>query len=105
MPYDNEKGVPRAKKNSYNVRPNYRSVSDCRWSSIPSELVTELVRVVTDSGAAIMFGLTSDRGALSLCILAGEEKLKEYPRDETEVQNLLLWLKDEYFPTPLSTKK
>jgi hypothetical protein len=68
-------------------------------------MVHDMVRIVTAQGAAVMFGVTSDGGALSICILDDQNKIKEYPRDEAEVGSLLTWLKDEYFPAPLSTKK
>jgi hypothetical protein len=44
-----------------------------------------------------MFGRVSDGGALSVCILDRDEKIKEYPRTADEVQKLLTWLKDDYY--------
>jgi hypothetical protein len=105
MPYDNERGVPHGKKDSHVVRPNYSGLGSCSWSDIPTALVVELVTLVTRHGAAIMFGATSDGGALSLCILNGSDKVKEYPRTPDEVSSLVAWLREDYFPTPLSTKK
>lgn len=99
------KVVRNGKTDSHVVRPNYIGLGRVNWSDIPSDMVSELVTVVTNSGAAVMFGVTADGGALSLCILDNQNKIKEYPRTETEVSSLLIWLKDEYFPTPISTKK
>lgn len=88
---------------SYAVRPNYRSLATISWSDISDDIISELVAAVTKNGAAVMFGVTSDGGALSLCILDQNSKLKEYPRSETEVHNFTLWLKDEYFSQPAPT--
>lgn len=79
------------------VRANLRVVSRVSWADVPDDTVSSLVSLVTKNGAAIMFGVTSDGGALSLCILDNQNKVKEYPRDETEVYHILTWLRDEYF--------
>ena len=79
------------------VRPNTRLVRLVSWSDIPSDVVSDLVALCTKHGAAIMFGRTSDGGALSLCVLDNTNKVKEYPRDETDVHNFYTWLLDEYF--------
>jgi len=92
------KGSRNGKKDTHVARPNYRGLGSVSWADIDSDTIAELVRVVTASSAAIMFGRTSDGGAMSLCILDQSEKIKEYPRTSTEVESLLLWLKDEYFP-------
>jgi len=105
MEYTAGKGSRNGKKDSHVVRPNYRGLGSVSWSDIDAPDIAELVRVCASAGAAIMFGATSDGGALSICILDGVEKIKEYPRTGTEISSLLLWLKDEYFPTPIPTKK
>ena len=91
-------GMGKRQGNGFAVRPNYRSLAECSWRDIDSDIVCELVTTVTKAGAAVMFGVTSDGGALSLCILDNQNKIKEYPRSQTEVNDILLWLKDEYFP-------
>jgi hypothetical protein len=67
------------------------------WADIDASTIADMVRLCTKYGAAIMFGCTSDGGALSLCILDNTNKVKEYPRDETDVHNVFTWLRDEYF--------
>lgn len=79
------------------VRSNLRVVRAVRWSDIPSDTIAAIVELVTSFGAAVMFGVTSDKGAYSLLILDNDNKIKEYPHDETDVHNLLTWLRDEYF--------
>jgi|SRR5215469_16481603 len=79
------------------VRPNLRMVSSVSWRDISPSLIADLVRITTSNGAAIMFGITSDSGAFSICILDNANKIKEYPRDDTELLSILTWLQDEYF--------
>jgi hypothetical protein len=79
------------------VRGNLRSLVARRWTDIDPGTVHDLVTLVTSHGAAIMFGVTSDQGAYSVLILDNNNKIKEYPHDEVDVQNLLSWLRDEYF--------
>lgn len=88
---------PQNRKVTPAARPNLRMVRSVSWDHIDPSTIADMVCVVTAAGAAIMFGRTSDNGALSLCILDNESKIKEYPRDETDVHNFALWLKDEYF--------
>lgn len=83
------------------MRPNLRVVSAISWDDIAPQLIAELVRLCTKHGSAIMFGRTSDGGALSICVLDNQEKMKEYPRDETDVNNIFTWLRDVYYgPEP-----
>src|SRR5919108_3693879 len=52
-----------------------RSIS---WSSAPTDSLHQFIATLTDSGHAVMFGRTMDEGALSLVVLAGNDKFKEY---------------------------
>jgi hypothetical protein len=54
------------------------------------------VDAITRAGGAIMFGLTQDGGAFSLCILSNREKLKDYPHTSEECEVRLLNL-EEWF--------
>lgn len=105
MEYPNGKGQRQGKTDSHVVRPNYRNLGSVGWRDISADSIAELVRLTSSNGGAIMLGATSDGGALSICVLAGNDKIKEYPRTQTEIDSFLLWLGTEYFPTPLSTKK
>lgn len=83
------------------VRPNLRVVNSVHWDDITPRLVYELVKLVTNNGSAIMLGRTSDGGALSLCVLDNQNKIKEYPRDEADVDAIFVWLRDVYYgPEP-----
>lgn len=83
------------------VRPNLRLVNSVSWNDIAPRLVYELVKLVAGHGSAIMFGRTSDGGALSICVLDNQNKIKEYPRDEADVDAIFVWLRDVYYgPEP-----
>ncbi len=96
-----ETGAGNAKKNGFTVRANYRNLADRRWADISVDVLADLVNVCTNAGAAIMFGRTSDGGALSVCILDGDSKIKDYFREPEDVEQFLSWLKDEVFPHPV----
>lgn len=79
------------------VRRNVRSSASVSWGTIADDVIADLVRIAASNGAAIMFGVTSDSGAFSLCVLDKENKIKEYPHSEQEVDDFRAWLRDEYF--------
>ena len=79
------------------VRANMRVVRAVSWIDIDSDSIVDIVCLVTKHGGAVMFGRTSDGGALSLCVLDNENKIKEYPHDLDDVHNFFTWLRDEYF--------
>ncbi len=93
-----ENGAANGKKNGFTVRTNYRNVVDRRWADVPTDVLTELINLCTDAGAAIMLGRTSDGGALSVCILDGDAKIKDYFREPEEIDTFVSWLRDEVFP-------
>ncbi len=102
-----EGGPRNGQKNGFAVRANYRNVVDRRWVDVSTAVVTALISICTDAGAAIMLGRTSDGGALSVCILDGDAKIKEYFREPEEVERFVSWLHDEVFanPKPLTIVK
>jgi hypothetical protein len=79
------------------VRPNLRMVRSVSWADIGDSTIADMVRLVTKYGAAIMFGVTSDQGAYSICVLDNDNKIKEYPHDGDAVEAVQRWLRDEYF--------
>jgi len=68
----------------------------CNWSDIQPEIIRGCTDAVTRAGGAIMLGLTSDGGAFSICVLHGEDKIKEYPHGRAECEDLMREL-TEYF--------
>jgi hypothetical protein len=72
----------------YTNRP--RSTVD--WDEIPADDIGKLVHTVTKQGAACMFGITSDRGALSVTILDGENRVREWPRSREDYDAFLSYM-------------
>jgi hypothetical protein len=66
------------------------------WDSVPNQLLRDAICAVTGRGAAIMLSRTSDGGALSITVLDGGERIKEYPRDADECEATLRWLVDMF---------
>lgn len=77
-------------------RKNLRAVVPIYWSDAEQGALRLAVDAVTRGGAAIMLGRTSDGGALSICILDGDTKIKEYPHSTEELSALLAAIADEY---------
>ena len=78
------------------IRPNGRHGDGVSYAAINPDTVRSIVQAVATSGGAVMFGQTRDGGAYSVMILMDDEKIKEYPRDQTDFDNLLVWLVEEY---------
>lgn len=48
------------------------------WGSVHPDVLSETIAAVTDQGDALLFGRTSDGGALSLRVLSGGQTYSEY---------------------------
>jgi len=77
-------------------RSNLRPVLTVYWSSIEATSIRGALDAVTRAGGAIMFGRTSDGGALSICILDRDQKIKEYPHTSEEAEEVLAAILEEY---------
>lgn len=77
-------------------RANLRPVIEIHWSDIDATTLRLAVDSATRAGAAIMFGRTTDGGALSVCILDGPDKIKEYPHSASEAEALLRAVSEEF---------
>lgn len=62
------------------------------YGQVSGDLLSEAVQRVTERGDAILFGRTTDGGALSVHILAGGEASKFYVTDGSELMELLTGL-------------
>lgn len=51
------------------------------WDEVDAVTVAAFVAAVTNAGDAVILGRTSDGGALSVCILSGDTKHREYLSD------------------------
>jgi hypothetical protein len=87
------------------VRPNNNGRSDVResrlrprertvvtWDEVDNQLLRDTICAVTGAGAAIMLGRTSDGGALSISVLDGDQRIKEWPSTIEEAEKTLQWL-------------
>jgi hypothetical protein len=70
-------------------RKNASGTDVCHWSDVDSAVIRGAVDAVARAGGAIMFGVTSDGGCFSVCLLHNAEKIKEYPHNAEEVSDLL----------------
>jgi len=79
------------------VRRNLRVVSSVSYDDLSDSTIADMVRLVAKYGAAIMFGITSDQGAYSICVLDNDNKVKEYPHSADDFEAVHSWLRDDYF--------
>jgi hypothetical protein len=82
------------------VRPNFRGAGQCDYKTIEDATIADLVRACARNGAAVMFGLTSDKGAYSIVVLSDNDKIKEYPNDKEGFERLASWVAEVYFGDP-----
>lgn len=59
------------------------------WSQVNGPKIKECVGFVTSCGDAVTFGRTTDGGALSVTVLSGPERIKQYGSTPTEVERIL----------------
>lgn len=89
--HENQKQQPSSKgKQPLVWRKNLRPAVECYWSDVDPAKIRRAIDAATRAGGAIMFGLTSDGGAYSLCILSGADKVKDYPHGAVECEETLL---------------
>lgn len=60
-----------------------------QWGVVGAESLRSFVEQMTNAGCAVMFGRTSDGGALSLLVLAGNDKVREYITDPADAMPVL----------------
>lgn len=59
------------------------------WDEVDAVTVAGFVSAVTNAGDAVIFGRTSDGGALSVTILSGDDKHREYFNDPENATSAL----------------
>jgi hypothetical protein len=91
MGYGSEKTGKKAKTTNGPMlvwKQNRLAGVDCCYRDASPEVLVGVIDAVTQAGGAIMLGVTSDGGAFSVCVLHGDEKIKEYPHDVAELNAL-----------------
>lgn len=59
------------------------------WDEVDAVTVAQFVSAVTNAGDAVILGRTTDGGALSVCILSGDDKHREYFNDPEQANRVL----------------
>lgn len=77
-------------------RNNLRPAIEIHWSDLDALKLRGAVDAVTRMGGAIILGVTSDGGALSLCILDKQDKIREYPHTAVEAEQVLDAIMEQY---------
>lgn len=84
----NNNGPSHSRQRDYSRRP----VDPIGWGEADNQQLRDCICAVTDAGAAIMLGRTSDGGALSITVLDGEQRIREWPHSAEELGKTLSWL-------------
>lgn len=77
-------------------RTNLRPAIEIHWSDLDAIKLRGAVDALTRRGCACILGVTSDGGALSLCILDRDTKIREYPHTPLEAEQVLDAILEEY---------
>lgn len=64
------------------------------YSGIDGDLLRDTIQAVTNDGDALLFGRTSDGGALSVQVLSGGTATRFYPSDVSELYEVLEGLRN-----------
>jgi hypothetical protein len=69
-----------------------RASGDLSYGQVSGDTLRECVKRITDRGDAVLFGRTTDGGALSIHVLSGGKATKFYVTDASELLELLTGL-------------
>lgn len=72
---------------SRRFRSNPVSYAEC-----DNQLLRDTVVAITENGAAVLLGRTSDGGAFTVQVYDGNDKISEYPHTVEELEAVLRWL-------------
>lgn len=90
-------GQPKSERNPSGIsgvdgRSKYtRSRHAFEWRAIESATIGQLVQDVCDTGNGLVLGRTSDGGALSITVLRGEERIREWPASVEDFLTFAAW--------------
>lgn len=68
-----------------------RQRSAIAWGDLAPDTVGRLVARLCDAGYGIVLGKTSDGGALSVTILDGNDRYKDYPSSADDFDSFVAW--------------
>lgn len=83
---DNQSGLERAV-----AQREGRRKKGLSWGELDTNEVGRFVARICDAGNGLVLGKTSDGGALSITVLDGTTKIKEYPNTVEDFEDLCNW--------------
>jgi hypothetical protein len=72
-----------------------RSRIQMTWSMVPADYMRDVINDVTLAGCAIVMGRTLNGSALSVCILAGNDKVRDYIGSMDDIEPVIDGLLDD----------
>jgi hypothetical protein len=76
--------------------PRRFSTAAVSYDGVSNQLLRDTIVAVTDAGAAILLSRTADRGAFSVQVYDGNERIREWPHTVEELESVLGWLRDMF---------
>jgi hypothetical protein len=73
--------------NGYGRRPRTKVA----WGDIEPDTISRLVVRLCDNGYGLVLGKTSDGGALSITVLDGEQRVKDWPTTIDDFNKFVEW--------------
>jgi hypothetical protein len=65
------------------------SASEASWEGVDGRAIKAAIVAATEDGCALIFGKTSDGGALSLTLLHSGAPVKRWPKSATSAESML----------------
>lgn len=66
------------------------------WRDVPATDIGTVIQFITAAGEAVILGCTSDGGALSITVLSGDERIRQFPATLQAWDSFRDWVTDEY---------
>lgn len=73
-----------------------RNRTQMMWYQVPAEELRDFVQDVTMAGCAVVLGRTMNGSALSVCILAGNDKQRDYIGSMDDISPVLDGLRADF---------
>lgn len=73
-----------------------RRRSTIAWGQLEPDAIGRWVARLCDAGYGIVLGKTSDGGALSVTILDGDDRYRDYPSSVEDFEDLSDWCENHY---------
>jgi len=87
---------PQGSSRGYSRANIGRSRNSFNFQNLDAEDIGRFVQRATTAGLAVILGVTSDGGAVSVTILDGDERIREWPNCKDDWDKLHTWLCTAY---------